>query len=280
MNGFDVYQAGGGLMAMMSHDLPTVIGRDMAGGVEAVGPARTDVAAGDEVLGFVKSTPPLHDGTHAELVAGGSGMILARKPAALSWEVAAAIPLAGATALDSVDAVQPGPGDTMLVVGATGGVGSIAVQLAAQRGATVIATAKAGDEAAFARSLGAADTIDYSKENVADVVRARFPGGLTALIDTVNSGEAFAPMAALVRDGGRVATTLGAADVPALGARNVRATNVMGAPTPEKLTSLADQVAAGTLEIRIQQTFPLTEAPAALAAFNAGTLGKIVLTIT
>ena len=87
-------------------------------------------------------------------------------------------------------------------------------------------------------------------------------------------------MAALVRDGGRVATTLGAADVPALAARNVAATNVMGAPTREKLTSLADRVAAGTLEVRIQRTFPLTEAPAALAAFMAGTLGKIVLTIT
>ena len=225
VNGFDVYQAGGALMAMMPHELPTVIGRDLAGVVESVGSARTDVAVGDEVLGFVTSTPPLNDGTYAELVAGGSGLILARKPAGPSWEVAAAIPLAGATALDSVDAVQPGPGDTVLVVGATGGVGSIALQLAAQRGATVIATAKAGDEEAFARSLGAAD-------------------------------------------------------VPALAARNVAATNVMGAPTREKLTSLADRVAAGTLEVRIQRTFPLTEAPAALAAFMAGTLGKIVLTIT
>src|SRR5260221_13943502 len=63
VNGFDVYQSSGGLMAMMPHDLPTVIGRDMAGVVIAVGPERTDVAVGDEVLGFVTSTPPLQSGT-------------------------------------------------------------------------------------------------------------------------------------------------------------------------------------------------------------------------
>ncbi len=279
-NGFDVFQASGGLLAMMPHDLPTVIGRDLAGVVEAVGAAREDVAVGDEVLGFVTSAPPLHEGTFAELVAGSaSRLVLARRPASLSWEVASAIPLAGSTALDAVDAVKPGPGDTVLVVGATGGVGSFAVQLAAQRGATVIATARAGDEDGFVRSLGAADTIDYTTGDVAEAVRARYPDGVSALIDTINRSEAFGPMAALVRDGGRLATTLGAADVKGLAGRNVAATNVMGTPTPEKLTSLAGQVAAGRLQVRVQQTFPLSEATAALAAFAAGTLGKIVLIV-
>jgi NADPH2:quinone reductase len=143
----------------------------------------------------------------------------------------------------------------------------------------VIATAKAGDEEAFVRGLGASETVDYAAENVAEAVRARFPDGIAGLIDTVNRDEAFPPMAALVRDGGRVATTLGTADVAALAARNVTATNVVGAPTTEKLTSLAEQVAAGTLRVEIQQTFPLTEAPAALAAFMAGTRGKLVLTV-
>lgn len=97
VNGFDVYQASGGLMAMMPHELPTVIGRDMAGVVDVVGSGRADVAVGDEVFGFVTSTPPLHDGTFAELVAGGPRLVLAPKPAGLSWEVASAIPLAGST---------------------------------------------------------------------------------------------------------------------------------------------------------------------------------------
>jgi NADPH:quinone reductase-like Zn-dependent oxidoreductase len=279
VNGFDVYQASGGLVAMMPHEFPTIVGRDFAGVVDAVGAGRADIAVGDEVFGFIPSTPPLHEGTYAEYVVRGPDLVLASKPGPLLFTVAATIPLAGATALDSVDAVDVGPGDTVVVAGATGGVGSVAVQLAAQRGATVIATAKAGDEEAFVRGLGATETIDYAAGDVAEALRSRFPDGVTALIDTVNRGDAFAPMAELVRDGGRVSTTLGAADVEALAARNIRATNVMGTPTSEKLTALADQVVAGTLRIEVQRTFPLADVSAALEAFSGGTLGKIVLEI-
>jgi NADPH:quinone reductase-like Zn-dependent oxidoreductase len=279
VNGFDVYQASGGLMAMMPHDLPTVIGRDMAGVVVAVGPGRTDVAAGDEVLGFVTSAPPLHSGTWAELVAGGVGLILARKPAGLGWEAAGAIPLAASTALDAVDAVDPKPGDTLLIMGATGGVGAFAVQLAAQRGARVIATATPGEDDAFVRSLGASETIDWTQAGLGETVRRLAPGGLAGLIDAVSRVEAFKTLAALVQDGGRAATTLGAADVPALAERGVTATNILGTPTPEKLTALAEQAASGALRVPIQQTFPLADAPAAIAAFTTGTRGKLVLTV-
>jgi NADPH:quinone reductase-like Zn-dependent oxidoreductase len=276
VNGFDVFQALGQLMAMMEHALPTIIGRDFAGVVEAVGSERSDVAIDDEVLGFIPSTPPLHDGTYADVVTS-SNVVLAPKPAGLSFDVAAAIPLAGATALDAVDAVDLGPGEVVVVAGATGGVGSFAVQLARQRGATVIATARPGKEDAFVRGLGASDTIDYSVDDVAEAVRARHPDGVTALIDTVNRGDAFGPMAKLVRDGGRIATTLGAADVDALAERQVRATNIMGSPTREKLTQLAEAVAAGALRVEIQQTYPLEKANEALQAFSAGTVGKVVL---
>lgn len=279
VNGFDFFEANGYGIGMIEHEFPVVIGRDFAGVVESVGAERTDFAPGDEVLGFVSSAPPLHDGTYAEIVTGSSSLALARKPAGLSFEKAAAIPLAGATALDSVDAVDVGPGDTVIVAGATGGVGAFAVQIAAQRGATVIATAKAGAEEDFVRALGATETVDYTSGDVAAAIRSRYPDGVTALIDLANRDEAFSAMAALVRDGGRLATTLGAADVDALAARNVRATNVMGAPTAEKLTQLAEQAAAGTLRIEIQQTFTLADAPAALAAFSAGTRGKIVILV-
>jgi NADPH2:quinone reductase len=110
-------------------------------------------------------------------------------------------------------------------------------------------------------------------------VRARFPDGVTVLIDVVNRGDDFAPMAALVRDGGRIATTLGAADVEALAQRNVRATNVMGTPTPEKLATLAEAAATGTLHVQVQRTFPLDRADEALQAFSAGTIGKLVLVV-
>ncbi len=257
VNGFDVYQASGGLMAMMPHELPTVVGRDLAGVVEAVGAARTDVAPGDEVLGFIQSG----------------------KPAGIDWVTAAAIPLAAATALDAVDAVEPRPGDAILVMGATGGVGAFAIQLAAQRGARVIATAKPGEDDAFVRSLGATETIDYTQSGLGDTVRRLVPEGLAGLIDGVSRAEAFMPLAALVRSGGRAATTLGAADVDALAARGVRATNIMGSPTRAKLESLAAQTAAGTLQVPVQATFSLTDAHEALEAFGAGTRGKLVLTI-
>ena len=276
VNGFDVFQASGQLMGMMEHALPTVIGRDFAGVVETVGSERSDVAAGDAVLGFIPSTPPLHDGTYAHVVTS-SNVVLARKPAGLSFEVAAAIPLAGATALDAVHAIDPGPGDLVVVAGATGGVGSFAVQLAIQRGATVIATARPGKEETFVRGLGASDTIDYSAGDVAGAVRAKYPDGVSALIDTVDRGDAFGPMAALVRDGGRIATTLGAADVDALAGRQVRATNIMGSPTPEKLMQLAEAAATGSLRVELQRTYPLEQANAALQAFSAGTVGKLVL---
>ena len=83
----------------------------------------------------------------------------------------------------------------------------------------------------------------------------------------------------LLQTPSRVATTQVVADVESLAARDIRAANVMGAPTPDKLTALAEQVASGALRIEIQRTFPLAEAAAALAAFQAGTRGKLVLVI-
>jgi NADPH:quinone reductase-like Zn-dependent oxidoreductase len=279
VNGIDLFEANGYLVPMMPHDFPVVVGRDAAGVVDAVGPGRTDVAVGDEVIAFVPAMPPLRVGSWAEILAAGPEVALTPKPAGLSFEIAASIPLAGAAALDSVNAAAVSAGDTVLVIGATGGVGSIAVQLAAQRGATIIATARAGDDADFVRSLGASDTIDYSVVDVAAAVAARHPGGVDVLLDFVNRGDAFGPMASLVHDGGRIATTMGAADADALAARGIAATNVMGNPTPEKLADLAAQAAAGTLRIEVQQTFPLADAASALGAFAAGTRGKLVLTV-
>ena len=278
VNGFDIFQAGGYLASMMPHDFPTVVGRDFAGVVESVGTGWSDVEIGDEVLGFVPSIPPLKVGAFGELV-GGSGLVIAGKPSELSWGQAAAIPLASATALDSVDAVELEPGDTVAIVGATGGVGSFAVQLATQRGATVVATARPGHEDAFVRSLGAAETVDYAGVSTLDLLRERYPEGVAALIDLVDRGDDFTAVAALVRDRGHVASTLGAADVDALAARGVTGTNVRGMPTPENLAWLADEVAAGRLRVVIQQTFPFTDIGAALQAFQAGTRGKLVVEI-
>ncbi len=143
----------------------------------------------------------------------------------------------------------------------------------------MIATAKPGEDDAFVRSLGAASTVDYSTGDVPAEVRALYPDGITVLIDAVNRAETSAPFAELVRDGGRFASTMGGVDPDALAARDIRGTNVMGSPTPENLDWLAGQVAAGTLRVEIQATYPLASAPEAFATFMAGTRGKIVLSI-
>jgi NADPH:quinone reductase len=280
VNGVDVGQAAGYLVSMMPHDFPVVIGRDFAGVVEAVHAGRSDVTVGDEVLGFIPLTPPLRVGSWAELIPAGPDVALARKPAALSFEVAAAIPLAGVAALDLINAADVRQGDTLVVIGATGGVGSFVVQFAAHHGAKVIATAKAGDEETHVRALGATETVDYAEDDVVEALRSRFPDGIDVLIDLVNrDAEAFTAISSLVRDGGRIATTMGAADVDALATRGVRATNVMATPTTDKLTEVAEHVAEGSVRVEVQETFPLADAGAATAAFTAGTVGKLVLTV-
>ena len=179
VNGIDIYEAMGALAGMMPHDYPTVVGRDFAGTVESVGPAAAGFEAGDDVFGFIPTAPPLKNGTFAEYVAGGSGLVLAHQPASLSYVDAAALPLAGSAALDLLDAIAAKSGDVVLIVGATGGVGSFAVQLAAQRGLTVIATALP-DQEDFVRQLGAAEAIDYSAGSVSGRHTARevhsYPG--------------------------------------------------------------------------------------------------------
>lgn len=278
VNGFDVYEASGALIQVMEHAFPTTIGRDFSGVVDGVGAATVGFAAGDEVIGFIPSIPPLHSGSFATAVAGGPELVLARKPTELSWETAAALPLAGSAALDLLDVVNGQAGEALLVVGATGGVGSFIVQLAAARGMRVIATAKP-DEVAFVTALGAAEVVDYTTGPVADQILDRYPDGVAALIDLVDRGGSLAAVTATVRSGGRVASLLGAVDVDALTARGVFGQNVAATPTPEKLARLAEMAATDAIRVPIHATVPLTEAGDALAAFEAGTVGKLVIKV-
>ncbi len=276
VNGIDVYQAMGALAGMMEHDFPTVVGRDFAGTVESVGPGFGDFAVGDEVFGFIPTVPPLKSGAFAEYVSGGPALVLARKPAGLGFNEAAALALVGSAALDLLDAIAGKKGDVVLIVGATGGVGSFAVQLAARRGMTVIATALR-DQDTYVRELGAAETIDYSAGSVADAVRNRHPDGIAAVIDVVNQKEALTELASLVRPGGHVATLMNAADVELLALRGISGTNVMAAPTAEKLSLLAELASSGALRVQIQGVYPIERADEALQAFQRGTRGKVVV---
>ena len=277
INGIDVYQAIGALAGMMEHAFPSVVGRDFAGTIEAVGSEFEGFRVGDEVLGFIPTVPPLKLGSFGEYIAAGPTVVLARKPAGVGFNEAAALPLAGTAALDLLDAIAAKPGDTVLIVGATGGVGSLAVQIAAQRGLTVIATARPDDEE-FVRSLGAAETVDYSAGSVADAVRSRHPEGIAALIDVVNQKDALTELASVVPSGGRVATLMNAADIEGLAARKVGGANVAAAPTAEKLTRLAEMAATGALRVPLQAVFPVDQADQTIGAFQRGTRGKVIVT--
>ncbi len=167
----------------------------------------------------------------------------------------------------------------MLIAGATGGVGSYAVQLASARGATVIATVLPKDED-WIRGLGAAEVADYSGD-VAAAVRGSHPGGVDALIVAVPLGDGFGPTADLVRDGGAIASTVGGADAEAFAGRKIRATDVDGQSDPAAFARVLRMAAEGALQVPMTRTFTFDELPEALGLVGERrTRGKFAVTIS
>src|SRR5215218_6101773 len=152
VNPFDWKVADGELKDQMQHRFPLILGFDAAGVIERVGADVTALAEGDEVYGYLFK-PVIGDGAYTEYVAAPA-TIVAKKPVTVGFAEAAALPTPGLTALDLVDAADTKAGETILIVGATGGVGAYATQLAARRGARVIATARRTNET-LVRELGA-----------------------------------------------------------------------------------------------------------------------------
>ena len=272
LNAIDVKIAEGAFKPA-DNEYPIMLGKDFAGVVEAVGPEVTRCAVGDEIVGFLAGP----GGTFAEYV-GIAEEFVAAKPTNFDFAEAAGLPLAGCTALMVVDALNPSKGDRVLIVGATGGVGSFVVQLAAARGAQVIATAKPEDDAEI-RAFGATETIDYSRHDVAEVIREMYSDGIEAMADLVNyQPDAFAKFAELVASGGRVASVLGAADVEQLAAKNVTAANVSG--NPSVLGRVVELAESGVLRVNIQHVYKFEEASQAFQDFrNMHTLGKLIISI-
>jgi NADPH:quinone reductase len=271
VNPVDNTIAAGMLKDMVEHVFPITLGRDYAGVVEQIGPDVTSFSIGDEVFGFIPGvSPKVHAGSWAELIVVPERKSIARKPAGVDLATAAAAPVAAITAMTAIDALALDRGNTLLVVGATGGVGSIAVQLAVAAAATVIAPGFAEDED-YLRALGVADVLPRDSD-VAAAVRERHPDGVDALLDNVS----FAPGAydAALKDGARVASPINAAG------KGPGRTNVMAAPTTDNLQRVAHLLEAGTLKVHIHQTYPLDQAAAAMNALaTTHTQGKIALQI-
>lgn len=271
LNPLDVKLATGVMKGIMPVQHPFVLGLDAAGTVEAVGEGVTRFSPGDEVVAF---TYPV-GGAIAEYALALDGPEVVARPAALSAVDAAALPVAAMTAAGILDLAEAGPGSTVLVVGATGGVGSFVVQLAAQAGVTVLATAPSA-EADYVRGLGAQAAIDYTTtDTVAEALRLA-PGGVDVAVDLINAGPGLAATAAAVRPGGRVVSPAGGPPAFDRGV-TVRYAHIEAAEG--LLQRIVDLAEAGRLRIEVSATYPFAEAQQAAADFVAKhTRGKIVIT--
>jgi NADPH2:quinone reductase len=246
VNPMDRAIADGGWKELMPASFPLILGADLAGVIEAVGEGAVRFQPGDAVFGQLLIPPLGSTGTYAEYVAVTEDAPLARVPRGLDPGIAAAIPTAGITALEIVESVAPLSGKTVLMVGAAGGIGSYATQLAANNGAQVIAVARAGAEDRM-RAYGAAETIDHTTASVPDTVRRTHPDGIDVLIDVANDADSFATLAGLVRPGGTAVTTRYVADTDALASREVTGVNFQVSMSSEALGRLAEAVVEGSI---------------------------------
>lgn len=259
----------------MEHRFPLIPGGDLSGHVvEASG----DVAlsAGMEVFGAVGGMV-IGVGSWAELVAVAAGDV-AIKPSSLDHPAAAGVATAGLTALQALEAAGLEEGAVLLVVGATGGVGSYATQLAALRGIRVVAVSR-GENAPYARELGAAETIDYTQGDLVDLVRAAHPDGVDAVIDLTNDEEAVQRLSEIVRKDGALVSARGAVNIEAVEQQGKRGVNAMRAPLP-RLPELSALLQDGRLRPPPTKTYPLERAQEAIDEVAAGHVrGKLALTI-
>jgi len=206
--------------------------------------------------------------------------MIAHKPAAIELAQAAALGTPALAAIESVNAVAPHEGETVLIVGAAGGVGSYAIQLLVTRGVHVIATGQPGQEECL-RGLGADEVIDFTIDDIVEKVKAAHPEGIDGLIDLVNRDPAALERnAQVVRRGGRVATTMNSVNPEALAQRGIQGSNIMAGSTttPQDLETLAHLAAAGELKVPIAHVFSLEEIPAAFERLQSGAVqGKVVI---
>ena len=259
--------------------LPMILGQDFAGVVERAGANVGDVVAGDRVFGMSRER-----GAYAEYTAvrnDGKGSTYAKTPSGVSDEIAAALPTAGLTALAAVVWLGAANGSTIAIVGATGGVGAFATQIATTRGAYVIAIAKS-EKDRFARELGARETIAYDRGDAIAELKATHPDGIDAVLDLTSDGEGLKAYADVLKPGGKIVSTIHVADEAWFAARGFGAKNIALPETPQAspdgLEALAALVESGKVHLSLERTAPLADAADVLAASKAGTLGgKAVL---
>ncbi|WP_354637549.1 NADP-dependent oxidoreductase [Kitasatospora camelliae] len=272
LNPLDLMLVTGAAKELYPAEHPLVVGMDVAGTVAEVGPGVTGYTLGDRVLGFVGQA-----GSVAEYTVATAGPRLAHRPDGLDGVRAAAIPESGMTAVCLLRAVGLRAGESVLVIGATGGIGLYAVQLAHALGARVVATATEAD-ASYVRELGAAETVDYRAADVVEETLRRVPDGVDVVVDLVNRGEGLAGSARAALPGGRLVSPLFG---PAALDRGVTPVYIGSFdPEPGDLEDLARRAADGSLRVEIGARYPFTDAVRAVADFAGKHIrGKVVVTV-
>lgn len=242
---------------------PATPGLEVAGVVDQAGEGAS-FAVGDEVVGWAKT------GAYAEYAIVGNVVL---KPAGVSWEQAVGLPVAGETAQRVLDELKVKSGETLLLHGAAGAVGSIAVQLAKAAGVTVIGTASPANHP-YLRELGAIP-VAYG-EGLLDRVREAAPQGVDAVFDAAGQGGLEESIE--LRGGTDRIVTIAAMNAGELG---VAASMAASAKPEEIAAALSKQLRAaadGNLRVRVAETFPLTDAPKAQELSESGhAQGKVVV---
>jgi NADPH:quinone reductase len=279
VNPFDWKIADGTLESVMPHEFPLILGVDGAGVVEAVGEGVSRFAVGDGVFGQFLH-PPAGRGTYAEYVAAPELLAIAKMPRGMYSYQGAAVPTAGMTALEALDALALTKGQKLLIIGAAGGVGGFVTQLASNRGILALAASRGSANRDFLHKFGAYRHFDSSSTRFVEDVKLAYPAGVDALLDLHNVGEAFAANLPLVRSGGTVASTIRQATEAVAAPFGLKAINVNLEPRAELLEQIATDFASGRLRIPVEDRVPLAEAPQAIERSRAGgARGKVVLNI-
>lgn len=261
--------------------LPFVLGQDFAGVVSAVGDRVNDYKAGERIFGMARNY-----GAYAQFTLvpqNANAEPIAHIPQNVGDADAAALPTAGLTALAALDMMQVASGQSVVIVGVTGGVGGFAAQIAKSRGARVIGTAHSRHESQ-ARELGVDEFIAYDKEPVADAIKRMSPGGVDAVLDVVDDADGIAPMETVIRPGGWIISTIGSLDLDRTKRAGLQASNIVMNETPESshegLRELGRMVQDGTIRVMIAAERDLRDATQALEQSKSGGIpGKLVLTV-
>jgi NADPH:quinone reductase-like Zn-dependent oxidoreductase len=259
-----------GMFASENRAFPITLGGDIAGVVEKVGSKITKVKAGDPVFAYVSLD---NSGGYAQY-ALVTEREAAPKPKSLTYVEAAAVPIVAMTAWQAlVDNAKLSAGQTVLIHGGSGGVGSFAIQIAKARGAKVIATASTANQE-FLKQLGADVAVDYTKQKFEDVAK-----DVDVVLDSIGR-DTLARSYGIVKKGGIIVSLVARPKQPELEKHGIRGTALNVEPNSEELAQIGKLIDDKKIKVTVSQTFPLSEAMKAQEQVATGhTRGKIVLKV-